>query len=252
MPYRERHGAEIFYETWGEVQGPWVMLVNGHTRSATDFRLFARFLTERGYRVLAFDNRGAGKTESEPDFSIDDIVEDARALLSEVGAEHTHLLGISFGGAVSMTFARRFPQMTRSLVLVSTASYFAHAQLAKRPPMTEYFSPRFAQVNPLLYRTLTKETDNAFADKRREEGTRAQARAIARFDARKWVSEIEVPTLIVHGEDDRIIPPEAARFLSEHIAGARLELVTGAGHLLLAEAPRKLYDVAEKFFREHQ
>jgi pimeloyl-ACP methyl ester carboxylesterase len=59
---------------------------------------------------------------------------------------------------------------------------------------------------------------------------------------------VRVPTLIVHGEYDRIIPASEARFLNNHIPQSRLVIFPEAGHLLLAEAPKKLYETAELFF----
>jgi pimeloyl-ACP methyl ester carboxylesterase len=252
MPFLERESCRIFYETWGDVGTRWVTLINGHTRSHTDFRLFARFLVDKGYRVLSLDNRGAGKTECAPDFSVEDIAADVVALWDELGVKRSHLLGISFGGAISSTLVRDYPERVASLVLVSTAHHFAYARATaagkQKPDMASYFSPRFAESNPLLFRALTKDTGTAYGSPERAAGTLAQQRSLQDFDSDAWLPQLRVPTLVVHGVDDRIIPMADARHLAKRIPGAKLETFEGAGHLLLAEAPRRLYETTESFF----
>ncbi len=93
MPYLERDNAKIYYEVWGD-SGPWVTLVNGHTRTMRDFRAMGYYLNERGWRALAIDNRGSGRTESPLDFTIDMMADDIEALWNELDIDESHLLGI--------------------------------------------------------------------------------------------------------------------------------------------------------------
>jgi 3-oxoadipate enol-lactonase len=259
MSFLDRSGGvRLFYEIWGEESGNWVTLVNGYSRSSTDFRALARFLSEQGYRVLTFDNRGAGKTECPLNFSLSDMVSDVGALWDEVGAEQSHILGISYGGVVSLRVARSYPERVSSLGLISTSptSRFIHAgsQLYEQSPaeveaeMSKYFSTGFAARNELLFRALLKETAKAFRDAPSRERARAQRQALGAFDFTADLSSIQAPVLIVHGDADRVIDVAAVAVFSEGMPQAKTEIFQGAGHLLLAEAPKRLYEVIADFY----
>ena len=96
-------GAEIYYEEVNPNSSNVVTLVNGHTRTSSDFRMMARILGEAGLRVLALDNRGAGKTKVSRPFSIDDFCNDVVALWDALKIQSSSLLGISMGGFISIT-----------------------------------------------------------------------------------------------------------------------------------------------------
>lgn len=260
MPHLDtQQGARIFYETWGDPGRPWVTLVNGFTRAHTDFAGMARHLAREGFRVLAADSRGVGKTETGAPFTLADLAADLRALWDGVGADTSFLLGISFGGAVAVTAASAFADRVRGLVLVSTVprwrgtaqweEFFAMPEAEREVALSRYFSEAFARDQAPLFRMLRRELAKSFSDPVRASRARAQLSAIEGFDAAALLPALRVPTLVIHGDDDRVAPPEGAEEIAGAVAGARLELIPGVGHLLLAEAPLKLYDLATRFFR---
>jgi pimeloyl-ACP methyl ester carboxylesterase len=216
------------------------------------------YLSERGWCVLALDNRGCGETTISRGYTIADLADDVAGLWRHLGISSSHLLGISMGGMIAMTLAVRRPKELASLVVVSSVPRWEpeHAEGScagkSRPEieaaMFKYFAPKFAEKQRLLIRALVKDLSKAFDDPKIAAGTRAQRAALEGFDARAELSRIAVPTLVIHGGEDRIAPSERGSAIAGAIPGARLEIVPGVGHLLLAESARKFYAMAADFF----
>jgi len=267
MPFLERDNASLHYELMPleaggrDVDLPWITLINGHSRPGTDFRAMARHLAGRGLRVLALDNRGSGKTAFTGSFRLDDLRNDVAALWDHLGIHGTHLLGVSMGGMIAMSLALEMPDQVEGLILVSTAPSSTFLNQELRAPgggseldihdsLLRYFSPEFASKNPIFVKSLVKETAKSFLDPLGAEGARAQREAMADFDLTSELPNIEAPTLILHGSEDAIIPLAAGRALAEGISTSHLEVFEGAGHLLLAETPRRLYERVAEFCGE--
>lgn len=259
MPFLQRdEEVRLFYETWGEGDR-WITLVNGYTRPLTDYKAMGRYLSERGWRVLAFDNRGTGKTDYPPVFTITDIGEDILALWTHLGCTASHLLGISYGGAIAATLAATHPAPLKSLALVSTpfSEGFLAAEKAGpvRDPrkfallMTRYFSPEFVAKNQMLVQGFIRQVAKTFQEPESALGARAQRESMEELDLSLALSEIRVPTLVIHGEMDRIVGVDSGRKIAGTVPNAQLEILPGIGHLMLAESPTKLYETAENFFR---
>ena len=259
MAVLKRGEARIYYETYGEGAGEWVTLVNGSSRSSSDFRAFARVLVENGYRVLTPDNRGAGRTESWPEFTLADIAEDIAAIWDELGVDRSHLLGISLGGMISQTLAGAYPDRVASLSLVSTSptARYLHPgnQLDSATPedvereMTKYFSPGFIARNQLLYKSMLKETGKAYNDPVSRERARGQRRATQGFDFVGRLGELTMPALVVHGDADEVIEIAAVDAFRQGLPHAQVAIFEGAGHLLLVEAPKRLYETVVAFLK---
>ena len=250
MSQLDRPTATIHYEVWGEA-GNWVTLVNGHTRPLNDFRMLGRHLAGQGYQVLALDNRGAGRTETAGPFTLADMADDVLALWDTLGVTQSHLLGVSMGGFIALSLALAHSTRVRRLVLVSTAMsqeliYRDDSRWEADPARVEaklapYFTEDFRRRNSVLVKSMVKQIAKAVAEGGFAERSEQQRRAIAGFDVASQLGGLQVPTLVIHGVDDRIIPVAAARALEAAIPDARLALLPGAGHLLLAERPKELY-----------
>ena len=251
MPFFERPSAEIFYQMEGDESAPCVTLLNGFSRASGDFRALARLLTENGYRVLRLDNRGAGQTQNAPGFTISDMVTDVAELWKHLGVDRSHVLGISYGGVLSMLLGNQHADRVASLCLVSTtpSSFFlsldnnlpAQEAAALEQNLARYFAPAFAQNNPLLFRSLIKEMARAFEDPVSLERTRQQRAALNKYDFTALLHGIRCPTLILHGEEDLVISVDAAEVTHRAIKGSELVLVPQVGHLFLAESPKVFY-----------
>jgi pimeloyl-ACP methyl ester carboxylesterase len=260
MAYLERPQARIFYEEEGPSDAACLTLLNGYSRSSSDFRALSKFMSSKGLRVLRLDNRGAGKTENADGFTVDDMVGDVLALWDFLGIASAHLLGISYGGVLSQLLANRYTSRVRSLVLVSTTSSSFFLQLdnnlsAQDPETIEknlarYFSPKFAEKNPVLFRGMVKETAKVFTNPESRARTAQQRQALHKFDFTPLLHAIRCPTLILHGEDDQVISPEAADVANRAIRQSTLEIFPGVGHLFLAESPTLFYESVWAFLQK--
>jgi 3-oxoadipate enol-lactonase len=249
MPYLNVNNAKIYYETWGETGG-WITLINGFSRSLNDFKMAAKYFVQHGFRILSLDNRGSGRTESGP-FSMQNSVDDVEVLWRELGIKSSGVLGISYGGALAIGLAIRRPAGLERLMVVSSSptSIFIEAISEVRPEnFTDYFSAKFQSNFPLMAQSLAKEMSKNFIDPIRLTMAKQQRAAMRGYDYSGRLAQINVPTLILHGVEDKIISVEAAQDLARNIAGATLKTIPQVGHLFLAEAPTLLYETAAHFF----
>ena len=118
MAFLSADSAEIYYETYGET-GDWITFANGFTRSSSDFFTIAKQLSQSGFRILLFDNRGSGQTKSYLDFTLEEMVRDIKDLWGHLEIKTSHLLGISMGGMISLLLSSKFPEKIDKLCLVS-------------------------------------------------------------------------------------------------------------------------------------
>ncbi len=260
MPYLERNDSKVYYEVWGEGEGPNLTLVNGFTRGLTDFRALGHHLAAKGWKVIALDNRGSGKTEGPLSFTLKDSTDDIVALWTQLGVGKSHLLGISYGGLLAMNVAIAAQSRVSSLILVSTTARAHHLRLDAEPgaptkveteaTLMRYFSPTFAKGHKILVRSLAKEMVKAFQDPEKLARAQAQRNAMGNFNVLPALGELKIPVMVIHGSDDRVVDIGAAGEIAQKIPHAKFEVFDGNGHLLLAETPKRLYEVVEHFCTE--
>lgn len=246
--------TKISYYISGD-NGPWVTLINGYTRPASDFRTFSKRLVAQGFRTLTLDNRGAGETETRS-FSFADMVDDIAFLWRHLEIRSTHVIGISMGGWLAQKLASTKPSQISSLTLISTSSTKDHVNNDEAPwgkdfetilrKLIPYFSPPFATKNKLLLTAMAKQIHKNNLDGHFSDNAAMQKQAISNVDISTINANIKAPTLIIHGDQDQIIAVEAATETKGKIRQAQLKIYPEKGHLLLAEAPKQLYqDVIE-------
>ena len=208
----------------------------------------------RRFRCIAVENRGSGRSPKPPGpYALEELADDAAEALA---GRQAHVAGFSMGGYLAQLVALRHPQLVERLVLVCTgtggeghvptpaetrAVWEANADCTPpefaRATMPLSFAPGWTDAHP-------DEFERLLADRLEHptppECWRAQYDACLRFVEQVTpVEEIASPTLVVHGDADRIVPYENGVALARRIPGARFEPFPGAGHLLfLEEAPR--------------
>jgi pimeloyl-ACP methyl ester carboxylesterase len=250
MPLYISSGEKIFYETVGEA-GPWIVLLNGYTRTSSDFKLLAKKLAAENIRVLLIDNRGCGQSTNAGDFTMEDIAADVAAIMGELAIPQATVLGISLGGVIAQCFATLYPQLLAGLVLVST-SRNKHVFEKIRPwpedlaAATAVFAPMvssyFRAKNSPLFQALCKNIWQASQSPAFQQGAQAQRSALLRYlSQERDLSPISCPTLILHGEEDAIVPCQEARDMQQALPHAQLHLFAEAGHLLLVEKSTDLF-----------
>ena len=203
-------------------------------------------------RLIIFDKRGTGLSDR-PDHlaTLEERIDDIRAVMDAAGSARAHILGISEGGAMAMLFAATHPQRTRSLIVHGAPPRYAWApdwpwgekpedyEMGWRAAAARGYQPDYQSE---AWRIWAGELwdDAAFTEWwtrfRRSGGTPAARRALSDMnmllDVRAVLPSITVPTLITVREKDPVVPLEAVRAYSATIPGARLVVLPGTGHLL--------------------
>ncbi len=247
-------GLKVHYRDQGRRSGPALVLVHGFASSLHTWEPWVQRLGS-DYRVISIDMPGHGLTRSVPpehmraDFFADVVVETTRLL----GADRFTIAGNSMGGHVAWQAALRHPERLEGLVLVAPGGWPAPDRAAGRPFAFQVLGNRFARevIKDLDLSALARSgLEDSFADpslvtdamvERTVALTRAPGHRAAllgliggeggRVDTARRFAEIEVPTLVMHGALDRVIPPDAGRRFAEAIPEAELEIYDGVGHV---------------------
>ena len=196
--------------------GPPLLWLSGFVLASTSLEGYvARF--SDSYTCIVFDARGSGRTRpTKWPLSTSSMASDALEVLRHVGYDSAHVHGVSLGGMVAQELAIRAPQHVRTLVLGSTA---AGGSAATPASLSTMLSSAFGSHAPV-----------PGAESVSWLGALQQAMAASTHDAVARLGRVQAPTLVMHGEQDRLLPADNARRLAELISGADLRLIEGAGH----------------------
>jgi 3-oxoadipate enol-lactonase len=238
-----------------------VLLVMGLGMNATGWWRTVPVLAER-FRVVAFDNRGVGRSARPPGpYTMSQLADDCVAVLDAAGVERAHVYGLSLGGMIAQELALRHPARVGALVLGATTPG-GRAAIPIDEASRAFFVRRAAMPAeeavwasvPYNYGAATREHHGELIAQDivqrlrfpvESEPYRAQLAAALGHDAADRLGAIGAPTLVVHGEADRMVPPANARVLAARIPGARLQTWPGAGHLYPTDEPRADRAVAD-------
>jgi pimeloyl-ACP methyl ester carboxylesterase len=218
---------------------------------------------EKSFEVVMFEAGRPGVAK--PENVIPRLADDAARALAATGAKAAHVYGVSFGGLVAQELVLRHPQIVRSLVLAATSAG-GDAYVPPDDDAQEFIRRRadmpvdeglWAAV-PYNYAVVTRRRgavrigeDITERVRRPVERAHVRLQSSAAFahDATSRLPEVTAPTLVVHGTEDRIVPPDNGRALAELIPGARLHVADDAAHMLATDAPQA-DEVVVRFLRE--
>ncbi len=268
----EIHGHRVSFRVGGS--GPVLVLVHGMACSSASWRFVLPALAER-FTVVAPDLVGHGDSgKPRGDYSLGAFASGLRDLMLALGHERATLVGQSLGGGVAMQFAYQFPERCERLVLVSSGGLGDEVNFLLRAlalPGAEFVLPLACnnwlhdagvnvagwlakiglQASPYLaeiwdsYGSLADpETRTAFVHTLRSVVDVAGQRVSA---ADRLYLASEIPTLIIWGDRDHIIPVDQGRTTHEAIPGSRLEIFEGTGHFPHCEQPDRFADVLIDF-----
>jgi len=258
MPFVENQGARIYWDQQGRGESILLIMGLGYT-SHMWYRIRPRLA--KHYLTLACDNRGVGRSDVPPGpYSIPLMASDAAAVLDAAQVQSAHVFGVSMGGMIAQEFALQYPRRVRSLILGSTAAGGPTAVRAE-PEATQMLKERSGMspeqateaAIPFIYDSATprERIDEDVTMRRpwipRPEAYTAQLQGILTWEGYSRLSAILSPTLVIHGESDRLVPPGNAKLIAERIPGAKLVMIPHAGHIFLTDQTEAAQDAIYTF-----
>lgn len=247
MAFLENQGARIYWDEHGK--GEPVLLIMGLGYPSYLWHRTRPALKER-YRTIALDNRGSGQSDAPPGpYSIALMASDAAAALDAAGVESAHVFGLSMGGMIAQEFALQYPARVRSLILGCTAPGGPNAVRAEKNVteilMARNMSPEDAAraMRPYIYDPATPldRIEEDLAIRRqwfpRPEAYMAQLQGIFAWEAYARLDRIAVPTLVIHGQSDQLVPAGNGELIAARISGAKLVMLPRASHIFTTDQP---------------
>jgi pimeloyl-ACP methyl ester carboxylesterase len=260
MPRQRVGDIEIYYEVHGGGPRTLVMIRGLGSNLLAWYAQIEEFA--RHYRCIVFDNRGAGRTDK-PDapYSIKQMADDTAGLMDALGITRAALLGISMGGMIAQEFALNHQQKLSCLILGCT--HFGGADIVPTPPENLAAIVAGSNATPQQQKqvlqavfcdeTLARHPEVVEKDNRIRAQYAIPPFALARqvgaartFDASARLGDIQVPTLVMTGRDDRLVMPQNAKLIADRIPGATLKQLPG-GHLFMSEYPEQFNQAVIEF-----
>jgi len=268
MPIAKLGRIGIYYEIHGA--GEDVVLISGFASSKDIWFRQIPDLSRR-YRVIAFDNRGCGRSAKphEP-YSMKQYARDTAGLVDVLGVDAAHICGVSLGGMVAQEFTLQFPERVRSLVLACTSCGGRRSVLPDRETMDLLVNRD--RRNGLTREEWTRQTlpysfTQGFIDSSPEIVERyvsmrvkhwppphslaRQVEALMTHDTSDRLPRIQAPTLVISGSADRQVPVANSKVLASDIPDARLVILEGMGHGFLVEAADEANRAILDFLARH-
>ena len=252
MPHRKVNSANIYYEEYGS--GPETLVFShGFLWSGYMFHNQVDILKDR-YRCITFDHRGQGKSEIvESGYDIDNVYEDAVALIEALECTLCHFVGLSMGGFVGLRIGIRRPDLLKSLTLIESSSHPQSKDSVGRYRLLGFVARWIGLrviVNPVMeimfghkFRNDSKRTDlkreweKHLLSNDRVGITRALSGVINRQGVTDQLGQINTPTLIIVGDQDTALPLKESQTMHAGIPNSKLVVIPGAGHTSTVEEP---------------
>jgi 3-oxoadipate enol-lactonase len=258
MPFVENHGVNIYWDEQGA--GPPLLLIMGLGYPSCMWHRMRPNLAIR-YRTIALDNRGVGQSDVPlGPYPIALMASDAAAVLEAAGVKRAHTIGVSMGGMIAQEFVLQYPDRVQSLVLGCTAPGGSQAVKAE-PGARDLLMARSEMTPdqameasvPYIYASSTPRAriEEDFALRRKcfpsPRGYMAQLQGILSWEAYSRLSAIQAPTLVIHGESDRLVPSANSRLIADRIPGAKLLILLQASHIFTTDQPEASLDAIFDF-----
>ncbi len=273
---------DIYYEDMGDPNHPPVLLIMGLGAQLLLWRKeFCEKLVDQGLRVIRYDNRDVGLSSklsgqragsgtlpglvrsylgrpSPAVYTLEDLADDAAALLDHLGIDRAHIVGASMGGMIAQIFAARFPARTQTLGIIFSSNnkaflpppgYEQLRALIQRPPDNTreaivanavrvakvIGSPGYPSHHDKLHAHALEGYERAYypAGIARHLAAVMGSGSLLRYDRK-----ISAPTVVIHGKADKLMRPSGGRAIAQAIKGARLVLIDGMAH----DLPEELWD----------
>lgn len=243
----QSNGIELYYEKSGN--GPVLILIEGLGAS---IYLWEKQIPElsKHFTVIAYDNRGVGKSAKSPGpYSITMMADDLAGLMKALDIPKAHILGASMGGLIAEEFALRYPDMVNKLILcATTAGGKDHIPMSQevlqlvlmtqgephellKKKLALVYTDSYLQNPKNLEHLINLRLENPYDP----DTYQAQAMAAAVFDRSEEVKNIKAPTLILAASNDLLMPVENSYNLNEKIPNSKIKVQEGYGHQFFVE-----------------
>ena len=252
MSFVDHDGASLFYEVEGA--GEPLLLITGLGYPSDTWWRVLPWLNER-FTTVRLDNRGVGRTgdTAEQPYSIERMAADAVAVMDAAGFTKAHLWGASMGGAIAQELVLTRPERVDRLILACThagaADFIIDAEaMALLTSRGEMSAAEAAEASiPFVYAAGTPRSliDEDIAVRMRipttPEGYTAQLLGAAQWrGSGTGLPSIDVPTLVLHGEEDRLVPIANGHFIADRIPAAQFVALPGASHIFWTDQPNRV------------
>ena len=263
MPKIKVGDIQYFILTAGA--GPAIVLIHGLGGGSGEWWKQIHDFSRR-YRVVAPDLRGHGQSDKpdEAAYTPSTFANDLSLLLDELKIRRAWFCGISMGGFVTLRMALDFPEKVAGMILTSTASYVDEYTLKVGSRWGEAFLSKGFDAymklliedvfDPSYIRSYEADIKKFVEDQKHRdpETVRRAGLGAATFDVRADLPDISQPTLVVHGENDRVVLPQHAKLLHEQIGHSELLIIPECGHFVILEKPEAFNKDVLDFIARHQ
>ena len=260
-----KDGLKLRYEIRGS--GEPVALIMGFSGSGRGWGEAFLKLMEARFKIFVIDNRGTGESDKpDAEFTLGDMAADIAAVLDHAKTPRAHIFGISMGGMIAQEFALAYPERTRGLVLGCTNCGASHSVPADPAAIANLIPAPGMDPLEQARRAFSVACGKAFLNSPAGQEILSQAiaemgnypitpmhtfmrqgQAIGSFDSFARLGQIKSPTLIIHGDDDSIVPYPNAEVLQGAIAGSKKHTLKAAGHMFFWEVPDEAARAAGDF-----
>ncbi len=245
-------------------QGDPLILIGGLTANCREWQRVVPYL-QNHFTIYIPENRGAGLTTGwMPKFTIEHMADDIATLIDSLKLDKAYVVGHSMGGAILQRLCMKYPHQVQAAVIASSFAHFPKAaqlyiehtselfaaglniELVLRIIYTRLYGSAFlndaSRVADEMQRMLTDQVPQT------PEGYQAQVQAIAAFDAREDLNQIQCPTLILNGLEDILTPPYLSEDLHRNIKNSKLTIMPQCGHMLPQENPKEFAESVLNFY----
>lgn len=277
-------GVDLCYQTFGDPAAEPLLLVMGLGGPMTWWDPeFCQLLADEGFFVIRYDNRDTGRSSRVPGrvtrrhivasfagvrvrapYSMQDLADDAFALLDHLGIDAAHVVGISMGGMIAQTMALSRPDRVRSLTSIMSTTgrrtvgwqdpRLLPMLLARRGSRKQYVetsaklwkligSPHYPDTTESIRQRAAETWDRGIS---RAGVARQMAAVLTQPDRSLALRELEVPTLVIHGTHDKMVHVSGGRATSDAVPGSELLLIPGMGHDVPPELHRTFVDAIRR------
>lgn len=265
MPYIQINHANYYYEEHGKGSETIVfshgLLLSGHM-----YRNQVAYFSKR-YRVITYDHRGQGRTEgTETGYDMDTLTDDIALLIQSLSPDKAVIFaGLSMGGFVGMRLTARHPDLVKKLILMNTSCDSEPEENKPKYNQLNFFVKLFgmwsvvSKVMPIMFGKKFLEDDSRKAEQKywanqmkvcqKKYITKSIEGVINRSGISDELHKIVCPTIIIAGEQDVATVPEKSRKIQSLIAGSKMIIMPGVGHMSVIEEPELTNKEIEKFIK---